>query len=73
MKVTLRFPPDVTEREKEIISFVVDSHYTILCHVHDVLPGATPEARQRVLDALVNHVSSAFPGVVADVIVDERR
>jgi hypothetical protein len=72
MKVSLQFPPDVTEREKQIISFVVDSHYTILCHVHDVLPGATPEARQRVLDELVSHVSSAFPGVVAQP-VDARR
>jgi len=68
MKVSLQFPPDVTEREKQIISFVVDSHYTILCHVHDVLPGATPEARQRVLDELVSHVSSAFPGVVAQPV-----
>ncbi len=72
MKVSLQFPPDVTEREKQINSFVVDSHYTILCHVHDVLPGATPEARQRVLDELVSHVSSAFPGVVAQP-VDARR
>jgi hypothetical protein len=55
----------VTERERQIISFVVNSHYTILCHVHDVLPGATPEARQRVFDALTAQVSSAFPGVKA--------
>ena len=72
MKVSLQFPPDVTEREKQIISFVVDSHYTILCHVHDVLPGATPEARQRVLDHLVSHVSTAFPGVVAQPVDGHR-
>lgn len=71
--VSLQFPPDVTEREKQIISFVVNSHYTVLCHVHDVLPGATPEARQRVLDELVAHVRSAFPGVVAEVVDTERR
>ncbi len=70
--VSLEFPPDVTERERQIISFVVNSHYTILCHVHDVMPGATPEARQRVLDALVSQVSTAFPGVMAHV-VDEKR
>jgi hypothetical protein len=72
MKVSLEFPPDVTERERQIISFVVNSHYTILCHVHDVLPGATPEARQRVLDELTTQVSSAFPGVVAKAIDPKR-
>ncbi len=66
--VSLEFPPDVTERERQIISFVVNSHYTILCHVHDVLPGATPEARQRVIDELVSHVRTSFPGVVAEVV-----
>ncbi len=65
MKVSLEFPPDVTEREKQIISFVVHSHYTVLCHVHDVLPGATPEARKRVVDELIAHVKTSFPGVVA--------
>ena len=72
MKVSLEFPPDVTERERQIISFVVNSHYTILCHVHDVLPGATPEARQRVVDALIAQVKSSFPGVVAKPVETPR-
>jgi hypothetical protein len=65
--VHLQFPPDVTERERQIISFVVNSHYKILCHLHDVLPGATEEARQRVMDALVAHVRDAFPGVAVEI------
>jgi hypothetical protein len=69
--VSLQFPPDVSERERQIISFVVNSHYTVLCHVQDVMPGATPEARQRVLDALVEKVRSSFPGVVAQVVDPE--
>jgi hypothetical protein len=72
MKVSLEFPPDVTERERQIISFVVNSHYTVLCHVHDVLPGATPEARQRVIDELIAHVKSSFPGVVAKPVEPSR-
>ncbi len=71
--VSLQFPADVTEREKQIISFVVNSHYTILCHLHDVMPGATPEARQRVADELVAHVSTSFPGVVAEIVDVEPR
>lgn len=71
--VSLEFPSDVTEREKQIISFVVNSHYTTLCHVHAVLPGATPEARQRVLDELVSQVKTSFPGVVAHIVETEKR
>src|SRR6185312_12405456 len=62
MKVLLEFPPDVTEREKQLISFMVNSHYALLCHVLDVPPGgATPEARKRVFDELAAQVSASFP------------